>query len=343
MRTLFYSDPHIGLNRKANMTVESNAAREKYALDRLRILLEEVSRGQNLGESVTVCGGDFFDKTSNPEEVILSALPIADLTDIVLSGNHDVHNREGRESSLTLLAEMFPGKVLLTDDSKLEGFSMELGQTLFCMAPHCLTQDAYMQMVDSLAKEADQYNGFRVLLLHCNWDMDPERLTESTLNLTKADAERLLSSFHHILIGHVHTPADYYEGRVKILGSTFPTAFDNLTDKRMLEYDCDTGAFTEHRVWSSERAFIGKASECPAPGMHYYDLTDDLDPGKAQKLVVDLFKSGAFGVRLQKSEDAEQEKVEFSSAQFSNLAQSIATDIRDKKPHLVPLWEEMTA
>lgn len=336
MKILIYSDPHIGLQRQANMTPDSNRRREENSLKTLSETTEDYE--------AVFCLGDFFDKVSNPEEVILSAVPIAQQTDIILAGNHDEANRLDKESSLRVISEMLPGKCLIADHEKNDGFTLEIGTTLFCFAPHALTQEAYMDMVDGLVGAAESSPKFRVLCLHCNWDMNPDRLDNATLNLTKTKAEELLQHFHYILIGHVHTPVDMYEGRVKIVGSCSPTAFDNLDSKRMLEYDPDTGTFENVPVWNANHLVMkSKASACHGTAdVQYYDLEDDLPPGEAQKLVVSLFKEGAFGVRLRKPEGADTEAVEYTAEQFEKLSVSIEAQIEKDKPHLLALWKELT-
>jgi DNA repair exonuclease SbcCD nuclease subunit len=339
-KALFYTDPHLGLSRKAHYTEASSRAREAWVNSELFQLLQD---SKNSGHAARFCLGDFYDRESISEQTILDSLPIAHLSDAILCGNHDAVNRSGRATSFHLLAEMVPG-TLSADYHENLGFSVEVGSTMFCFAPHVLTQAAYEGMIEDLRQEASKFPGYRVLCLHCNWDMDPERISESTLNLTPELTYRLLSDFHHILLGHVHTPQEIYEGRVKIIGSVFPTAFDNMENKRCLIYDTETGVFSEQQTWTLDRYYSGPASLAPGGLMQYYDLLDDLPPGEAQKLATDLFRAGAFGVRLRRPEEEEEkgERKEVSVAAFHRLPETISQELQESRPHLVPLWDEVS-
>ena len=338
-KVLFYSDPHIGLTRRAHYTETSSRAREAFVVRELTRLLQD---SIDAGHALNACAGDFYDKESVSEQTILDSLPIAEKTDFIMAGNHDLSNRDGKATSFSILAEIIGQKALIADYKDNVGFSVEVGSTMFCFAPHVLTQAAYESMIEDLRQEASKFPGYRVLCLHCNWDMDPERISESTLNLTPELTYRLLSDFHHILLGHVHTPEDLYEGRVKIIGSVFPTAFDNMENKRCLIYDTETGVFSEQTTWSANRCYVGPASEVPHDMKQYYDLLlDDMNPGEAQKLATDLFRAGAFGVRLRRPEE-EKERKEVSVAAFHRLPETISQEIQESRPHLVPLWEEVS-
>ncbi len=335
---LFYTDPHLGLSRKAHYTEASSRAREVWVNNELTQLLQD---SKNAGHAYRFCLGDFFDKESVSEQTILDSLPIAALTDGILCGNHDAVNRAGRATSFHLLAEMVNGTMSADPASGL-GYSVVVGNSMFCFAPHTLTQAAYEVMIEDLRQEAATFAGYRVLCLHCNWGMDPALLSESTLNLTPELACSLLADFHFILLGHVHTPQEIYDGRVKIIGSVFPTAFDNMEDKRALLYDSETGTFKDKVTWSANRSYVGPASEVPHDPKQYYDLLDDLEPGEAQKLATDLFKAGAFGVRLRRPEATEAEKREVSVEAFHRLPETVAKELQESRPHLVPLWEEVS-
>jgi DNA repair exonuclease SbcCD nuclease subunit len=340
-KVLLYTDPHLGLSRKAHYTEASSRAREIWVQNEL---VETLQRSKSAGHAYRFCLGDFYDKESVSEQTILDSLPIAGLTDSILCGNHDAVNRAGRATSFHLLAEIVGPKALTADFSENIGFGTVVGSSAFYFAPHTLNQASYETMIEDLRQEAAGFAGYRVLCLHCNWDMDPERISESTLNLTPEYACSLLADFHFILLGHVHTPQEIYDGRVKIIGSVFPTAFDNMESKRALVYDTETGLFEDLQTWSAEQHYYaGPASQIPGGLRQYCDLEDDLEPGEAQKLVTDLFKAGAFGVRLRRPEAATGEKKEVSVEAFHRLPDTIKKELQDARPHLVPLWDEVSS
>lgn len=339
MKVLLYSDIHLGLSRHAHYTEASSKAREAFVASELTQLLQD---SIDAGHAFRICAGDFYDKESVSEQTILDSLPITERTDFIMAGNHDLSNRDGKATSFSILAEIVGQKALIADYKDNVGFSVELGNTLFCFAPHTLTQAAYESMLEDLRLEAAKFAGYRVLVAHCNYNMSQALLSDSTLNLTQELAYSLLADFHTIAIGHQHTPMDLCDGRIKIIGSYQPTAFDNLSDKRCLIYDTETGAFSEQTTWSANRCYVGPASEVPHDPRQYYDLLDDLEPGEAQKLATDLFKAGAFGVRLRRPEATEAEKREVSVQEFHRLPETVAKELQESRPHLVPLWEEVS-
>jgi DNA repair exonuclease SbcCD nuclease subunit len=341
-KVLLYSDPHIGLTRRAHYTEASSRAREAFVVSELTQLLQD---SINAGHAFRICAGDFFDKESVSEQTILDSLPIAERTDFIMAGNHDLSNRDGKATSFSILAEIVGQKALIADYKDNIGFSAEIGSTLFCFAPHVLTQAAYEAMIEDLRLEAAKFAGYRVLIAHCNYNMNQALLSESTLNLSQELAYNLLADFHYIAIGHQHTPMDLCEGRIKIIGSYQPTAFDNMESKRALVFDTETGLFEDLQTWGAEQHYYsGLASDTPTDFRQYCDLLlDDMNPGEAQKLATDLFRAGAFGVRLRRPEEEEKgERKEVSVAAFHRLPETISQELQESRPHLVPLWEEVS-
>jgi DNA repair exonuclease SbcCD nuclease subunit len=243
---------------------------------------------------------------------------------------------------------VLPDPILIVDKQENDGYITDLGNTSFFFAPHCLSQQGYDTMIEGLRQEAEACNKYRVLCLHCNYNLSEHIVSETSLNLSEERAIELLGTFHYILVGHIHTGADYFDGRLKVVGSVFPTAFDNLDDKRALLYDTETGQFTDLLLWTK----LLESVECPASLVHlsdatpveiqYFDLEDDLPAGEAQKLAVNLLKNGAFGVRVRpKKLEESAPATEISISQFGRLPETISQEIQSEKPHLFALWTEL--
>jgi hypothetical protein len=76
--------------------------------------------------------------------------------------------------------------------------------------------------------------------------------------------------------------------------------------------------------------------------MQYYDLLDDLPPGQAQKLVISLFKQGAFGVRLRRPDAVQEaEGSILVKAQFERLSDTIEEELEAAHPELLSIWKEL--
>jgi hypothetical protein len=275
--------------------------------------------------------------------VILESLPIALATDFILTGNHDISNRVGQHSSLALLQEISEAvQMRPPNEPHISRFSV--GNTAFFGCHHVLTQELFEQQLDLAEQGAKTSTSTKVLLLHCNYDLSFEQ-GSATLNLTRERAYQLLHHFHYIFLGHEHTHRTDFDGRLCVIGSWRPTAFDNLDDKFVIEFDTDTATYEKRLVWDSgEQVYRGPVSGVSeAPGRQYYLLDDDTDdPGAAQKAVVELFEDGAFGVKLNLgknrelglSEDAEVPSLETLPAQ-------IQSDLSSTKPHLLPYWDRL--
>ena len=328
-QVLVYSDPHLGLKRKANFTSASSEAREQEAISSLEALLKD-------DLSFRVCAGDFFDKANNSEDVINSALKAARLTDVILAGNHDIKNNVESVSSLHLVNEIH-GNVLFNDLGNPSFKLMAAREWGLYFIPHVLSQADFETALAAAEKEAGGHQC--ILILHCNYNV-PVEMSDISLVLSRERAAKLLETFQQIWIGHEHNQKDDFGGRLKLIGSWRPTAFDNLTDKRVLRFDTETGETVSETVWAAQDwAYIGPASNAFAfPGRQYYDLTDNMEKGEIQKVAVKLLRNGAFGVRIKGFSSAIETRSEMSHVDL--LPEVILKDLQDNRPALVDLYKE---
>lgn len=322
-QVLIYTDPHLGLKRKANFTPASAAAREKEAITSLLSLVRS--------ERFVFCAGDFFDKANNPEEVIDSTLEIAEHTNIILAGNHDVKNNVESVSSLDIVDRVCDN-VLFSNDSgfhiiKVEGCS-------FVFVPHVMTQERFTKILSQLNKVEKG-----VLILHCNYDtLNSE--DDIHLTLTRDMAEQLLTKFQYIFIGHEHTAKEDFDGRLQLIGSFRPTAFDNLDEKSVIIFDTETNSFHRQVVWEPS-VYVGPASGAYSDlGKQYYDIEDDLEVGSIQSLAVSLMSKGAFGVRIRnKAQNRDLDEIDYKSIEF--LPEVVVNDIQKHEPDLLDTYNNL--
>lgn len=337
MSILFYSDPHFGLARRENFTERSLAAREADCLAYLNGLVAQ-------HQPVTVvCLGDLFDKANNHERVIMTGAAALSVTDLVLAGNHDVINREGAVSSLHVLKEIGGDKVVL------ENWGPNLNDAVLWLIPHCKTQTEFMGTLNQALgwpgglpprlKEKPQ-----ILCLHCNFDSSFAD-KEQELSLSREMAERLLQMFDFILIGHEHAAADYFDGRLKIVSSLFPTSFgDAGAVHRALLFE--DGQFKDlptpanyFKGSSSRLCFESIQAEFDPKG-GFFDLIDDLPTGEAARMAVELFDLGAYAVKIRSQQAAAFEPTEVR--QVKSLPATISDFLRENEADLVWLWDEFT-
>jgi DNA repair exonuclease SbcCD nuclease subunit len=314
------SDFHLGLSRKAHFTAESSVRRQEAAADMLRQLLSLYPPDYPF-----LCCGDVFDRFTNPEQVVLDAFQIFTGPRPVhlLAGNHDVDQRVGVCSSLSLLKEVAePNLNIMMTARRWDNL---------ILIPHCLSQELFEAELDWAERKADPGD---MLVLHCNYDLD-FATDHISLNLTRGRAERLLGKFSRIFIGHEHVPREDFGGRLVVVGSHYPTAFDNLGDKRHLLLDLDTHELTSVTHWyASEHVYVGPAEQAP-PGLDFYDLTGDTDP----KLPVQLFRQGALAVRTRKSQTAAPD-ITVGVPALDRLPDLITRELANQ-PELQSLWLEL--
>ncbi|MEA3242318.1 MAG: hypothetical protein U9Q19_02620 [Pseudomonadota bacterium] len=250
---VFYTDPHLGLSRAGNTTTRSS--------ENLRNRLLSQAQSAVAREGIKICLGDMFDTFSNPEHILTEAVPIISQTALVLSGNHDVVNQAGKVGSLQMLDRTYQrllgsGHCLFAEFGKPMAFSWSIpAEDVHIVAvPHVATQALFEESLNmAMEMKIDRMSGGSILLLHCNYDMSDDWVTETTLNLKSAHAKSLLTKFDYIMLGHEHEPAEHLGGRLIILGNLFPTSLGDISDKRIAVMD--NGKLRFEPVWSKASGY----------------------------------------------------------------------------------------
>jgi DNA repair exonuclease SbcCD nuclease subunit len=235
----FSSDYHLGVNRVAHTTPQSR----KNLKDEVFKQAMSVIKGENV---INIHLGDLFDKFSNNEEVIRQGAEVCRQCAFVMSGNHDMSNRDTAKGSFELLNSL-GGFNTVTETSVK--YPME--NTTVVFEPHCLTQEEFVSRLKEWQWE-EKSNRTRFLLLHCNYDSKfPQK--DSTLVLERDMAEKLLEVFDYILIGHEHNARTDFDGRVVCVGNIFPTSFGDISDKYVWEWNGEE--LKKRLVWSEQLRF----------------------------------------------------------------------------------------
>ena len=341
MNVLFYSDTHIGLKRQANTTP---ASAERLAAKLWRTPLELMD---GYPDALAVCLGDVFDSWTNSEADIELGHLLALNTAYVLAGNHDLISRTDKLSSYQLLKNLASAsdKEKFIDSAYGEPASVTVvaGLAALTFVPHVSSADLFEQSLDMAIKEAEKFTDkWRVLCLHCNYALGESLVkTDTTLNLTQERAYQLLNHFHRILIGHEHVARqDPNTDRIQLVGSTFPTSFNDISDKYAWLYDTDSNTLTSILLWSSaEGSYKGFASELPDTPYAFYDLQDDLPPGAGARLVTKLFNQpDTLAVRISRK-DPKLCAAQTSAEEFESLPDLIEKELA-KDAELLALFRE---
>ena len=339
---IFYSDPHLGFNRTANTTVDSRKRWSLFAFDTLYQKLKDLKAQHP--SSIVVCAGDMFDKESNDEATLLQAMKLMEATDVVLAGNHDLPNREGKESTLRVLQKIYgDARIVLPAHTSDWGWD---SRDRFTLLPHHSNQALFDLAIEDLIIESND----GVLVTHCNYDSERAAHNDASLNMTKEQAESLIhSGFQFIVNGHEHAPRTELQGRFRIVGNTFPTGFGDISDKFIWLYDESKRQWTAESLFSQGGAFkevwLPAGFEIPVQSDPLFiDLVGKVEPehGPAvAEYLTKLFDQGCFAVRNRVTyTTADQVIGDLSEvgASVVNLAETISKDLKDSD--LGPLFDK---
>ena len=251
---IIFSDPHLGLNRRAHTTKTSRVALADAIHHKA---LEIASEGKRLGDTV-VCAGDLFDTFSNSEEAIINASAVASRCNVILAGNHDSSNRADVRGSLDMIEAMFLGggdTEIVSNPNFDEPYHItgKFEGMYFAFIPHHPTQELFERALNKLIEEDTTYT-LRGVFLHCNYNNDLTKGSDATLNLTEGMAVLLGTVCDYIFIGHEHQPSEKLGGKVVIVGNTHPTSFGDISDKYVWSLNQKT--LKKALCWEVDRHFV---------------------------------------------------------------------------------------
>lgn len=258
-KALWYTDPHQGADLKANTTTLSRQKLRDAQHDSLVKVLNEFKAAEPDG--IVGCAGDFFDKDSNSEDVIMRALQVAGETDLILGGNHDVKNTRNTFCSLDLVAAVHPDKVTKV---QFGGVVVETKQprgevVKYYMVPHHTNQEIFDEALKVAAAKREDETSMsgcvHYLVLHCNYDSG-FAVQDTALNLGAPQAKKLLEAFDYILIGHDHHHKTAFDDRVIVIGNTFPINFGDISEKFALNIGDDGHPESITTIWDPAHHYL---------------------------------------------------------------------------------------
>lgn len=245
-----FTDPHLGLTKTVGTTSKS---RQLYQDRMYKAAVDSLTQsGFNL------CAGDLFDKPYNCEEVLKQGLDIVSSCQAVLGGNHDIPNKEGKLCSLAFLGKVAPSVVYISPDpSQSTYFYFTLQNTEFLLVPHCLTQEIFVKSLEE-AVEHTQTRKNLVLILHCNVGDGfgpPVNKEGTSLWLTSELQDLCAAKFGLVLVGHEHESKVLKDGKIVILGNTYPVNFGEISPRYYYDLDLDTLALTRTQIFFPETQY----------------------------------------------------------------------------------------
>jgi DNA repair exonuclease SbcCD nuclease subunit len=277
---IFITDPHLGTNRSANTTAQSSKKLQAKLFTTARNAL-----GFGTEADTRIIAGDLFDKDSNDEATILQGIQLANMVDVVLAGNHDLPNREGRVSSLQLVKEtqadesvvIAPvGEVFIAQGASKCGINITL-------IPHHSSQQLFNQAIDQAIINC--IGG--IVVTHCNFDSSLATHDDASLNITRDQAKALLEAgYSYIFNGHEHKSSRHLGGRFINLGNTHPTSMGDISEKFLWTYSEEEGP-KAHTIWDEAnycQVDVSTGFEGLIIEAEFIDLVGIIDPEKGPEL-----------------------------------------------------------
>lgn len=336
------SDPHLGTYRSANTTLQSR----KVLQDKLFSTLVRTLIRYKAVNNTLIVAGDLFDNDTNNERTILQGFKIAEMCDVILAGNHDLPNRDGKVSSLQLLDEMTgkDGTVVIpkVSEVKIEQGAAKCG-TNITLIPHHSTQDQFDEAIRMAVK--NPIGG--LVITHCNFDSDRALQDDASLNITRKQAKALIDAgYDYILNGHEHKHSAHLGGKFVNLGNTHPTSMGDISEKYVWTYS-QTEGLVKHLIWDMDNyvqvEVDDETLETTLAAGEFIDIYGEISPAKGPALAAFVKRcyddERTLMVRNRVTYDTERLVSEaLQPTSIVNLAEQVAEDL--KGSDLGDLWEK---
>lgn len=266
MKIGFFTDPHIGIEAKANTTVESRARFKQHISVKTQ---EAVVALRNAGCDQIICLGDLLDTYSNNEATTLQAHMVARACRFVLGGNHDMVNRANTLGTLQLLEKLYDMDengspcTIITNPTPNEPYvyDVDWGDFALAFVPHAFTQELFENSVRlAMEKLKHDKEQLKVLCLHCNVGVpgySESRDRSATLFLTDELRDETFTVFDCILVGHEHVSKIESDGNLIVLGNVFPLTFGECAaDRSVWVLDTDERQIAPIRIYDAESQYV---------------------------------------------------------------------------------------
>mgnify|MGYP000160790487 FL=1 len=248
------NDIHLGTLRRAGTTPASQQALTDYIQNSFKFLLE-ASDGGHL-----VINGDLFDGFTVDTRTVLWAYevlvswlagPFNSLT--LVAGNHDWNPRGDKLSSFHLLTSLltiaYPDRVQVIDH--VHGLT-SISDSVAAI-PHMPNQDLFDLELEAATKVTEA-SGF--LLLHANYDNNFAVESDHSLNVSPAQAEKLVNAGWHLVFAHEHQYRAPRPG-VTVVGNQFPTSVADCLGNDYKQFiEITNGEMKWAKCWSRDPVFI---------------------------------------------------------------------------------------
>jgi DNA repair exonuclease SbcCD nuclease subunit len=324
-----FSDPHIGCTRSSHTTT---ASREKLKEHLYSSAIQQVTFDN---DDFVVCCGDMFDTYWSDSRSLQLGMEVYHGCDLVLEGNHDHANRMNTDSSLSFLKKLNSHVRNEANQPKVN-YEFHKGITMQVIH-HKFTQDLFDE---ALSKVVDG----DILFLHCNYNSGYAK-DDASLNLTKEQAEILLTKVKLIFIGHEHAYSEHFGGRLILTGNTHPTSFSDISDKYSWSVDQDLNV-TKKLIWDAKKNSIkfdykSLFEDIYLDGYQFIEITGVAERSELPAIaraVSNLWKTYSTALMIKNSVVCEKQEVKVAeTTKFVDSLAQVTSELHDTK--LKEIWE----
>lgn len=340
----FATDFHLGTRRQAHTTNSSSAALGREISAHALRIVEEFK---------PVFLGDLFDKTNNPEAVLVEGYRVAQHCSLILGGNHDLKNRQGEISTLMALCEFPDITDKVVSQSSLDAASfkrVEMPDAILYAVPHHASQAVFEQALLDVCKQPESDGVAEIVLLHCSYNCSFSEGNDASLNLTPEMADHLLNRFDFVLSGHEHNHSVHKWGRLIMLGNHHPTSFSDIADKYVWHYA--DGEMTKTLVWAKDDGYLQVPYGTPIDslaleGVQFIDVigSEKIGTGPEVSSYMNKLRETAPDVFMMRQNvdliDPLKDVTVSSKPSITDLGARVAADLAGSD--LVGVWEELKA
>lgn len=243
---LVINDVHIGAQRKAGTTPQSQEALRGFLFDSLRATLDQTA------EDHLLVDGDLFDTFEvSPRDwietySIFSAWLAKGRKLTLVAGNHDASARGEKMSSFAMLCRV------LKDQSDRVQLVMidtwgEVDSGVFAIG-HCANQDIFYFRLGELLTLAPKF-----LFIHANYDNKFAAVSDHSLNVSQEWAEKFIEIGTTLIFAHEHQAKVARGGSVIILGNQWPTSVsDCLGNDEKFAHTLNDEVLTKVPTWATD-------------------------------------------------------------------------------------------
>ena len=258
---LIVNDVHLGVTRSAGTTPKTSAQLRAYLLSNLETLMFEHK------DKDIIFNGDVFDEFDVPlteafEFLMLCRkwLDVSEGTLYLAEGNHDLSKNSANMCSLAFVA-----KALNSDRVVLIEQTTHLEDAKILVIPHVANQDLFDLELAKAAEMSDT-----LILVHANYDNNFAVKSDHSLNVSAAQAHKVIENANTLLFGHEHQQRNVHK-RIQVAGNQWPSSVADClgnNSKKAFIFDPVSRSMNTVETWTREGSyaeidwqFLGQAED----------------------------------------------------------------------------------